>query len=150
MRVRSGAAAAREHEGDFEYDYHRPIIQWTGEDIGFVVDMVRDEMPREAPDGQPVYVHFADLADPYGQDGRALNCVFFGLGPDYVGRGSASPKRRQHLWFSTAAGYSARVYLPMSPPPAAIIPLACSSGIAFNVRIDLDRRAVRRWAGGAR
>ena len=126
-------------KGSSNTNIHRPIAQWTADDIGFVIDMVRDQMPQSPPDGWCVRL-LRDQADSF-PDGRALHSSLFGRKP--TSEGSQS-----FLWFSTAAGYSARVYLPSCPPAHALVSFVCASSSVFELRIDLDRRLARRRAEG--
>lgn len=114
--------------------YPKAVAQWTAEDLAFVIDLVRADMPATSPADDVTHTH-TDPGDPY-QDGRALQCVSFLSCPK-------GPRGQQWLWFSTAAGYSARVFLPSCPPAHAIVPFVCARARFFCVEITLDRRAAR-------
>ena len=50
------------------------------------------------------------------------------------------------LWFSTAAGYAARIILRTMPPATALVPFICASSGFFRLEITLGQRAARRHA----
>jgi hypothetical protein len=127
---------ARKAEGTFEYHYGKPLERWTADDISFVIDMVRANMPVQGPDGS-ARAQWPDPADPF-RDGRALNCISFD-------REGFSPKG-VILWFSTGAGYAAWIVLPGMLPSAALVPFVTTASLFFGVRMELDQRAARRHA----
>jgi hypothetical protein len=127
---------ARALEGVRELEYPRPIERWSAGDLTRVIDLVREGMPAEAPDDWILHLDGRAPDDHY-QDGRALCHVAFCCGPHRPGG------RSQYIFFSTAAGYAARVYLAVCPPASAFVPFVLERGGPFNVSIDLSRRALR-------
>jgi hypothetical protein len=130
------SAIARQFEGIGEYEYGIPVERWTADDLAFVIDMVRADMPTRGPDG---FTSFVNPDDPF-QDGRAIVMVRFGA---RMHRGQL----RQDLWFSTAAGYAATILLPAELPAAALVPfcLGRSSTRFFECSVRLYERAITDW-----
>ena len=132
--------AAHQHEGTGEFEYAVPIERWTAADVSFVIDMVRNVMPTEPPDGGWTGRYAAIRKIRFRTAGHSVTCS------SDVGmhREPARPEA-VHL-VQHGRGYAACILLPAMPPATALIPFACSSPGSFDVRIELNPRAARQHA----
>jgi hypothetical protein len=130
------SALARTHEGTRVFEYPRALERWSAADVKRAIDLVRAAMPLDAPDGH-VSLLRPDSEDPFAADGRALHYASFNA----PGRNNSVLLRSATIWFSTRAGYEAKIQLPAVPPMAAIIPWALDE--QWGAKIDLHLKRAR-------
>ena len=135
------SALASELEGSGEYEHRGPMELWTADDIRAVIDRVRAGMPTERVDGRSG-IRSACPNDRFADDGRAIQCLRFG----WHTKKKVRDQREMGIWFSTAAGFAARIVLPGMPPVAAMVPFVCESSDLFEVEMNLNLRRARTMA----
>lgn len=131
------SSEARTRECSIEIEYSKAVERWTHLDIVAVVDQVRADMPTSGPDNDKAILCWLDPNDPYRADGRALQRVDFQ-------RKYRGERLAMEIWFSTAAGYAARIGLDGVIPASALVPFAVAQFVFFGLSMELDVRALRR------
>ncbi|MGE3845197.1 MAG: hypothetical protein AB7I50_26860 [Vicinamibacterales bacterium] len=136
------SAEARRYEGRYFVSVDTPIEQWTGADVKHLLELVSARMPTRNPDPDAAWWRF----EIPGCDGRGIHTVFCQQRP----RLTNGLEPESYIWFSTMAGFSAKIALPAFPPLHALADVGIADCPWFNVEWRLDGRALAAHTRRAR